>query len=57
MKIDFAIDTWPVGSRHFSFRTYTQHSFREIDISLWKFQLLVSITARTAPSDINQVAA
>ena len=47
--IDYAVDRWPVGSRHFSFQTYSRDlgrcgACREIDISVWKWQLLLSIT-------------
>ncbi len=47
--VDHAIDIWPKGSRHFGVRAYSHDTrgghTREIDISLWKYQLLVSITA------------
>jgi hypothetical protein len=47
MKIDYAIDVWPKGSRHFRIATHTSigGTCREIDISLGKYQLLISIAS------------
>ena len=49
MKIEHAIDTFPKGSRCLGIHTYTSDlgrygECREIEIDLWKYQLLVSIT-------------
>ena len=42
--IDYAVDRWPVGSRHFSIDTYRHGAWYEIDVSIWKWQFLVSIS-------------
>lgn len=49
MRIEHAIDTWPKGVRRLGIHTHTGDlgrygACREIEIDLWKYQLLVSIT-------------
>ena len=48
MKIDLAVDTFPKGSRHWHLSTHSHNMYREIDITLWKFQLLISIAHTTS---------